>query len=161
MSHLIRISERLSYWFNWIAGGGLVVMMLLTCADVIMRSSGRPIPGTFEIVGFLGVIVVAFAIAYTQILRGHVAIDYLVARLPRRSQYIVKSITYLLSTGLFALIAWQSYLFAGDLWGSGEVSPTEKIPFFPIVYGLALACLLTSLVLLLEFFKTLAQAVRK
>jgi len=100
-------------------------MMLLTCADVIMRSSGRPIPGTFEIVGFLGVIVVAFAIAYTQILRGHVAIDYLVARLPRRSQYIVKSITYLLSTGLFALIAWQSYLFAGDLWGSGEVSPTE------------------------------------
>ena len=161
MSRLRKITERLSYWFNWIAGGGLVAMVLLTCADVVMRSSGRPIPGTFEIVGFLGAVIAAFAIAYTQILGGHVAIDYLVARMPRRSQGIVRSFTYLVGAGLFALIAWQSYLFAGDLWASGEVSPTEKIPFFPFVYGIALACLQVSLVLLLDFLKSVAQAVRK
>jgi len=161
MSRLRKITERLSYWFNWIAGGGLVLMMLLTCADVVMRSAGQPIPGTFEIVGFLGVVVAAFAIAYTQVLGGHVAIDYLVVRLPRRRQGIIRCITSLAGAGLFALLAWQSYLFAGSLWASGEVSPTEKIPFFPFVYGLALACLPVSLLLLLDFFKSLAQAVRK
>ena len=161
MTRLRRFSERLSYWFNWIAGGGLVVMMLLTCTDVIARSFGQPIPGTFEIVGFLGVIVAAFAIAYTQLQRGHVAIDYLVALMPQRSQSIAKSFTYLIGAVLFALIAWQSYLFAGDLWASGEVSPTERIPFFPFVYGIALACLPIILFLLLDFFKSLVQAVRK
>ena len=161
MSRLRKITERLSYWFNWIAGGGLVLMMLLTCADVVMRSAGRPIPGTFEIVGFLGVVVAAFAIAYTQVLGGHVAIDYLVVRLPHRHQGIIRCITSLAGAGLFALLAWQSYLFAGNLWTSGEVSPTEKIPFFPFVYGLALACLPVSLLLLLDFFKSLAQVVRK
>ncbi len=161
MSRLRKFAGRLSYWFNWIAGGGLVLMMLLTCADVVMRSAGRPIPGTFEIVGFLGVIIAAFAIAYTQVLGGHIAIDYLVVRLSRRRQSIIRCITSLAGAGLFALIAWQSYLFAGNLWASGEVSPTEKIPFFPFVYGLALACLPVSLLLLLDFFKSLAQAVRK
>jgi TRAP-type C4-dicarboxylate transport system permease small subunit len=147
MSRLRKFAGRLSYWFNWIAGGGLVLMMLLTCADVVMRSAGRPIPGTFEIVGFLGVIIAAFAIAYTQVLGGHIAIDYLVVRLSRRRQSIIRCITSLAGAGLFALIAWQSYLFA--------------IPFFPFVYGLALACLPVSLLLLLDFFKSLAQAVRK
>ncbi|GAI33329.1 unnamed protein product, partial [marine sediment metagenome] len=31
MSRLRKFTGQLSYWFNWIAGGGLVVMMLLTC----------------------------------------------------------------------------------------------------------------------------------
>ena len=161
MSPLKKISEHLSYWFNWIAGGGLVVMMLLTCADVIMRSAGRPIPGTFEIVGFLGIVVAAFAIAYTQRTKGHVAIDYLVALLPRRIQGAARSFAYLISTGLFALLVWQSILFAIDLQVSGEVSPTEKIPFAPFVYGLAVACFAASLTLFVDFLKSLEQAVRK
>jgi len=28
--------------------------MLLTCADVVMRLFDRPIPGTYELVGYLG-----------------------------------------------------------------------------------------------------------
>ena len=161
MSPLKKISEHLSYWFNWIAGGGLVIMMLLTCADVVMRSAGRPIPGTFEVVGFLGVIVAAFAIAYTQQAKGHVAIDYLVALLPRRIQGVARSFAYLVSAGLFALLVWQSIVFARDLQVSGEVSPTEKIPFAPFVYGLAAACFAASIVLFMDFLKSLAEAVRK
>ena len=136
-------------------------MMLLTFADVIMRSAGHPIPGTFEIVGFLGIVVAAFAIAYTQHTKGHVAIDYLVALLPHRVQSAARSVAYLLSSGLFALLVWQSILFARELQISGEVSPTEKISFAPFVYGLAVACLAASFVLFIDFLKSLAQVIRK
>lgn len=38
---------------NIIAGTALTFMMLLTVADVILRSFRRPIPGTYELVAFL------------------------------------------------------------------------------------------------------------
>lgn len=161
MARLKRVAEKLGYWFNWVAGAGLVGMMLLTCSDVVLRFFDRPVPGTFEIVGFLGVIVAAFAIAYTHILGGHVAIDYLVARLPQRSRNAFRSLVSLLGASLFALIAWQSCLFARSLSISGEVSPTEKIPISPFVYSIAVACLPVILVLSVDFIRSLGQMVKK
>jgi len=161
MTYLERITQWLSRWFNWVAAGGVVAMMLLTTVDVIGRSFRRPIPGTFEIIGFLCVVVVAFAIAYTQILRGHISVEIVVSRLPQRAQGIIGSIMCLLGLGLFILLAWQSMGLARDVWVSGWVSPTEKIPFFPFIYGIALACVPICLVLLVEFLKSLAKAVRK
>lgn len=161
MAYLERITQWLSRWFNWVAAGGVVAMMVLTTADVIGRSFRRPIPGTFEIIGFLCVVVVAFAIAYTQILRGHISVEIVVSRLPQRAQGIIGSIMCLLGLSLFILLAWQSIGLARDVWVSGWVSPTEKIPFFPFIYGIALACVPICLVLLVEFLKSLAKAVRK
>ena len=39
-----------------IAAISLIVMMVLTCADVIMRAFRKPISGTYEIVGFLAAV---------------------------------------------------------------------------------------------------------
>jgi len=156
-----RINNSTSKGFNWVAGGALVAIMLLTCADVILRSFGRPIPGTFEVVGFLCVVVIAFAIAYTQILRGHISVEIVVSRLPQRARAAVSAITCLFCLVFFILLAWQSGVFGTILWLSGEVSPTEKIPFFPFVYGIGLACVPVCLVLLAEFLRSLAQVVKK
>jgi len=38
----------------WIAGSAIVAMMLLTCTDVVLRYFRKPIPGTYELVCFLG-----------------------------------------------------------------------------------------------------------
>jgi len=161
MTLLRKIAEKLSYSFNWVAGAGLVAIMLLTCSDVILRFFGRPIPGTFEIVGFLGALVAAFAIAYTQVQHGHVAVDYLIPRMPHRQQKLMRGFIYLVSAGLFSLLAWQSFLYGMSLSLSGEVSPTEKIPLSPFVYGIALACVPMVLVLLTNFIKSIVQAVNE
>ncbi|GAI08266.1 unnamed protein product, partial [marine sediment metagenome] len=63
----------LSNYLNWIAGAALVAMLALIVADIIASSVfSWPIPGGIEIVGFLGVVVIAFSIAHTQLLRGHI-----------------------------------------------------------------------------------------
>jgi TRAP-type C4-dicarboxylate transport system permease small subunit len=160
MTLLRKIAEKLSYSFNWVAGAGLVAIMLLTCSDVILRFFGRPIPGTFEIVGFLGAFVAAFAIAYTQVLRGHVAIDYLIDRMPHHKREIMRGFIYLVSAGFFSLLAWQSFLYGVSLSLSGEVSPTEKIPLSPFVYGIALACLPMILLLLANSVKSFVRVVK-
>jgi len=158
---LIKISEKLSGWFSWIAGGSLFLMMLLTCADVLLRFFGHPILGTFDIVSFLGIFIVAFSLAYTQLNKGHVAIEYIVGRLPSRSQSVAKTLTYLISTTFFAVLCWESFIFANDLRMSGEVSATAEIPVFPFGYSLAVACFSITLVLFVDFLKSIKQAAQK
>jgi len=72
MNSFERISRGLAKKLYWVAGTAIVAMMLLTCADVVLRYLRRPIPGTYELVCFLGAAAVAFAIAYTFVEKGHV-----------------------------------------------------------------------------------------
>ncbi|MFA5316898.1 MAG: TRAP transporter small permease [Dehalococcoidales bacterium] len=154
MSLIIKVSDKLAYWFNWVAGGSLVLMVVLTCADVIMRSAGNPIRGTFEMVGLLGIFIAAYAMAYTQMFKEHVAISYLLKYLPAWGQNAVKSFVHLLSCGFFSLLCWQLFIFANDLRMSKEVSPTSEIPLYPFGYLLALACFVMAFTLFSDFIKT-------
>lgn len=127
-------------------------MTALTCADVILRAFRRPILGTYEIVGFLGAVVVAFALAETTLQRGHVAVEFLVTKLPLKVQGVIYFITHLLGIGLFLLIAYECWSYGNDLKTSGEVSLTLKLPFFPVLYGIAVSALVVALILLGDTF---------
>ena len=152
-----RFINLLSHRFNWIAAGAIVAMMLLTSTDVILRFFRHPIPGTYEIVGLLGAVVVAFSLAYTSVEKGHIAVDFLVQKFPRNVQLFITAMNDLISTFLFGLIGWQSILYASELKQSGEVSLTIQAPIYPFVYGIAVGCGLLCFVLLLEFIKSLKR----
>jgi TRAP-type C4-dicarboxylate transport system permease small subunit len=155
------IVRRTRYWFNWVAGLALVGLMLLTCADVIGRALNMPVPGTYEIVGFLGTTITAFALAYTYVQGGHTAIEYLVDRLPERAHNWVRAVNAFVGAALFTMLAWRSFVYGTLLLQSGSVSLTEKIPFYPFVYGLGVACVPLVLLLLLDMVKALTQAVKR
>ena len=143
-----------------LAGAAIVAMMLLTCADVILRLFSRPIPGTYELVSFFGAVSVAFAMAHTCVEKGHIAVSVLVQLLPRRGRETVDALTSALSLTLFALIAWRSVLYAEDLRRSGEVSLTLQLPFYPFVYGIGLSAAVVCLVLLSDLIRHLQGAFR-
>lgn len=140
-----------------IAAVAIFFMMALTCADVVLRLFRMPIPGTYEIVSFMGAVAVAFAIAYTSVEKGHVAVSLVVQLLPGRLQAVVESILAVIGIMLFALIAWQSALYALDCQRSGEVSLTLQLPFYPIIYGVAFGAGVVCLVLLVDFLNAIAS----
>lgn len=161
MVRLGRMVTAASGWFNYLACFAVVVMMLLSCADVAMRLIGAPIPGTYEMVGFLGAVIVSFSLAYTSLQRGHVAVEIIFEKLPLKAQMIVDAVGNLLSTILFGLIAWQSLLYGLDLQRSGEVSLTLQMPFHPFVYGIAVGCGLLAIVLLVDFARSFRRGLGK
>jgi len=148
---------KLSQGFNALAGAAVIAMMLVTCADVVLRLFRRPVPGAYEIIGFLCAVVASFSLAYTSLEKGHIAVEILVERLPRPAQVVIEAVVSLLGSALFALLAWQSAVYAADLKFSGEVSVTLALPIYPVVYGLGAGSALLCLVLLAEG----AQAARK
>jgi len=175
MNFLDKISKDLAKILYWIAGSAIVIMMLLTCTDIILRlgvtlyhrydlwflSPFKPIPGTYELVCFLGAVAVSFAMAHTSVEKGHVAVSLIVQLLPERVQAIIGSITTSFGFILFALLSWQSVLYANDLRSSGEVSLTLELPFYPFVYGISFAAVAVCLVLLVELFMNLTGVSKK
>ncbi|CAN2040437.1 TRAP transporter small permease [Candidatus Magnetomoraceae bacterium gMMP-15] len=133
--------------FNWVAAASVTAMMLLTCADVILRIFRCPIPGTYEIVGLLGAVFVSFSLAHTSMERGHIAVNFLVEKFSKKIQKIIDGINSLICSVLFALITWQSVIYAQSLKEAGEVSLTLQIPIYPFIYGISIGCGMLSIVL--------------
>jgi TRAP-type C4-dicarboxylate transport system permease small subunit len=167
IERLERFVDSFSNWLNWVAGVGLVGILALTVADIFgikLAQAGvpffRPIPGGIEVVAFLGVVVTGFAIAYTQVLRGHIRVEFVVMRLPPRAQAALAAFIWFLSFVLFAMLAWQSVEYGLSLQAKGTVSMTQRIPFYPFVHAIAFCCIPVCLAVGLECFKSVRKAVR-
>lgn len=145
-----------------IAGIGLVAMLFLIVADIIgIKIFSKPIPGGIEYVSFFSVVAIAFAVPFTQVMRGHVAVDFIVDLFPRRAKLIIDIIMAVFSVCLFALLAWFSFKYGNSLRRSGEVSMTQEIPFYPFVWGMAVCFLVMLVVVLLDLAKVIVKAVKQ
>ena len=145
--------------FNILACAAVIAMMLLSAADVVLRLFGKPIPGTYELVGFLGTIVVSFALAFTSMEKGHIAVEILVEKLPQRTQLAIEAFCNLIGALLFGVIAYQAILYALDFRKSGEVSATLQMPAYPFIFGIAIGCALLCLLLIADFIKSLQRTI--
>ena len=155
---MLRLEKQLDNFsnaFNWLAASAIMIMMALTCADVVLRLFRHPIPGTYEIVGLMGTVGVSFALAYTTAQKGHIAVEFLTNRMPKKVQFIVAAIGEFFSALLFGMIAWQSALYALDLKRAGEVSLTVEMPVYPFVFSITIGCFLVCLILAADFYKSL------
>lgn len=135
---------------NKLGGVCLLGVTLLTCSDIILRGFGRPIPGTYELVGVLSALVAALALADSVLRRIHVAVEFLAARLGKTANYILCLTTTMCSTALFGLIAWQCFVLGQKFRNVGEVSPTMEFPYFIVLYVLSIAAGAVFLVLLTD-----------
>jgi len=150
---LERANRMLNRVLVTIAGAILVIMMLLACVNVALRSLGYPVKGTFELVGFFGAVVAAFALGRTQMAGEHISVDVLIARFPGELKRILTAICNLLGMVFFALAGWETARQGTTLWRVQEMSGTLHIVYFPFVYTVSLGCFVLALVLFLELLK--------
>ena len=146
-----RFVNSLSNWLNWVAGVALVLMLVLIAVDIIGAKLFRwPVPGGIDMVGLLGVVAIGFAIARTQIIHGHIEVEFFEEKIPEKVRNVVDVVICSLGMLLFALLAWKSCEYGYTLQAKGEVSMTQGIPLYPFVYGMALCYLSVFLVFLVQ-----------
>ncbi|MBW1804101.1 MAG: TRAP transporter small permease [Deltaproteobacteria bacterium] len=147
---------------NGIAAVFLGAMMILTGIDVCLRYIfDSPIPGSFELTGFMMPIVIAFGFAYCALEKGHVKVELVTSKLPQRGQAVMNCIACLVFFGLFLLITWQSWVRAKGMMDAGQTTITLGIPVSPFVLALALGSAALCLVVLRDLFSYLSDAVTK
>jgi TRAP-type C4-dicarboxylate transport system permease small subunit len=153
MHTLDKISKILNQTLVFIGGIFLVGMIVLTCGNILFRIIWVPIPGTFELMGYSGAIIAAFALGYTQSKKGHIAVDVLVNKFSRPVKKLVQTINLFVGLIFFGLAAWQIAIKASVLRQTGEVTETLRIIYYPFTYAVSVGCLVLALVLLIDLIK--------
>jgi TRAP-type C4-dicarboxylate transport system permease small subunit len=158
MTYLTKITAYLNNILTFFAGLILVFMVLLTCANIVFRMFWVPVSGTYELMGFSGALLTAFALAYTQIKKGHIAVDVLVNIFPPKTRWVLAAINNAMCFVFFILAGWQLAIKANTLRTTGEVTETLRIIYYPFTYAVALGCVVLALILLTDFLRQLIPA---
>jgi TRAP-type C4-dicarboxylate transport system permease small subunit len=128
-----------------IAGVTLVCMVLLTLVDVILRNFGHPITGSMELIQYGGSVVFGFSVCYATFLNAQVRVDIITSKLKPKPKKVLDIVTRVIGIALFLFVAYNFFLFAGDMRRSGEVTASFRLPFYPIIYALSFSFLCQSL----------------
>jgi TRAP-type C4-dicarboxylate transport system permease small subunit len=153
MARPFDILRFVSKLLNIIAGIAVTFMMLLTVTDVLLRAGGHPIIGTFEVVALSLALVIGFAIPQVSLDRGHVSMDFLLDKLTQRGKDVMNTFTRLLCLSFFIFLGYNLFNVGARFHASGEVSATIKIPFYPVVYGVAVCCFLECFVFIFDIVR--------
>jgi TRAP-type C4-dicarboxylate transport system permease small subunit len=135
-----------------VAGAAILVMIIVTCVDVVMRYCGSPLPGAYDIVNLAGTLTIACGLPYTTAVKGHVAIEFVYHKLGPRGRVVLDTLIRLLILVLFVVLAWQSLQYGFTLREKGQVSPTLKMPEFWVAYVVSLSCAVMVLITLHHLF---------
>jgi TRAP-type C4-dicarboxylate transport system permease small subunit len=155
------IAKWLSEILKKAGGVCLIGMMLLTCADVIGSFFGRPLLGSEELTGIMAFLLLAFALPYTEMEKGHVGVDLLHMHLPPRIRKVNDCVVALVSSTFFCLVAWQCWVYADEMGQAGQVSATLQFPTFYLIYAVSFACAILALVIFIEFLTIFNRKVSK
>ncbi len=154
MGVLEKITDFLNKILMIVGSVAVLSLMSLATVNVILRFFfNAPYRGAYEIVGFSGAIVIAFALGYTQKRKDHIVVDILTEKFPKRVNRILDGINYFVTTIFFAIVSWQVFVWGLKISKSGEVSETIKIVFHPFIYSVSLGFGVFSLTLVLDFVK--------
>jgi TRAP-type C4-dicarboxylate transport system permease small subunit len=156
MNLLEKFNRRVNQAGIIIAGVFLAAMITITCGNILTRLVWVPIRGTFELMGFFGALVTAFALGYTQLNKAHISVDILVNRFPVKLQRVLNGVNSIVCSIFFMFAGWQIARWAHTLKATGEVTETLRIVYYPFTYGVAVGCFLLALVLLVELIQQVA-----
>jgi TRAP-type C4-dicarboxylate transport system permease small subunit len=125
---------------GWVASAFLAAMMLLTVADVLLRSVWNlPIRGTYELVELFLCATFFVALPAVFLREDHIVVDSIDRRLPRAVPWL-KRTARVIAVAMLLLMTWQGGIAARDAWSFGDVTSDLTLPrilyWIPLLFGL-------------------------
>lgn len=142
----------------YISMGMLLIMMLLGSADVIGRYFlGKPITGAFELTEILLAGIVYFALAYTQHVKGHIAVSLFYSLFPQKLKVRVGLFNSIISICIFGLISWRGIVTAISQWQQHRMISNLGWPHFLFQLFVPVGSLTMCLVLIVEMLQFVTE----
>jgi TRAP-type C4-dicarboxylate transport system permease small subunit len=134
-------------------------LMLITTADVVGRGFfNKPIAGTFELSEYMLAVIILLGAAYTQQVKGHVAVDFLTSRFSMKTQALCQMLVLFLSLFIVTILVWQGFNLGIEEKGVTDQLRIPRAPFKMLV-GIG-GCLLW-LQLFFDFIDSITKVARR
>lgn len=158
---LDKILGKISNACAWVSGAALFLMAALIFINVIGRYFFQhAITGADELVQFLMVLVVYFALSYSTRIRAHVRVDFVTNMMPEYIRLIVLGIVTLACIFVSVNISIRTFAYAGTVIASNTRSPILKISYAPFYYAISVLNILLSFEFLADGLKYFGEAAR-
>jgi len=123
---------------EWIGVAGVVVMIAVTFINVVgAKLFLAPLRGATEMIGFAQIVAISFAIAIDLLDKRHIAVEFVVDRMPGSAQKWINMFISVLELIFFAILSYKSYFYGISLKEAGEISSGAFIPFYPFAFAIA------------------------
>lgn len=152
-----RLNKGLNRLFMIIGGAATLSLMALATGNVLLRIFRLPFSGAYEVISFLGALVIASALGYTQTNKDHIIVEIFTERYPRKTLAFVDLVASLLMSSFFAIVAWRICVWGMKIWKSGEVSETLKFAYHPFVFFVAAGFAMAFLSTLFNLFRQISN----
>jgi TRAP-type C4-dicarboxylate transport system permease small subunit len=153
MDSFFNILQKVAKGLNVVGMCALTFMMFLTVVDVLLRAGGHPLVGTYEVVSLSLALVIGFSIPSVSLDRAHVFMEIILERLGPKGKAIMNTFTRIVCIVLFLLIGYNLFSVGNEFKSSGEVSPTIKLPFYPVAYGVGVCAFIECFVFVFDIVK--------
>ena len=132
-----------------VGGIGLLLLMVMTVADVVLRYVfNRPFEGSQEVTQLSMAIIVFLGIAYCGWTGGHISVDLFEKALDRPALRLLPLVIAWAGGLLFSVIAWQTAREA--LATTYKTSNMMFIPFYPFMLVAAFGSAMFAVVLFIQ-----------
>ncbi|WP_408011224.1 TRAP transporter small permease [Pseudalkalibacillus sp. A8] len=124
MDILERGFTKLEVFFLRLSQVAVVVMMVLTSLDALSRYIfSKSITGAYEVTEmYLMVMLVFLSMSYVQKVDGHIRLDIIFGRLPRKVQNLLNIFFYLVAAVLMYFISYQGYHLTLNAWQNNLIA---------------------------------------
>lgn len=151
--------------FDRIAGFTVFAAMLVVVFNVIFRKLqnisalipvferigiSKLLIVSYDYVGFLTALIVAFGIAYCLVNDAHISIDFIADKMNKKTHGVVAVITNIMSFIIMGIFTYSLFDYATNLLNKHSVSPNAQVPISIFVYIIAACFLLLDIVLLIK-----------
>jgi TRAP-type C4-dicarboxylate transport system, small permease component len=143
--------------FGVVAAGSLVVLMMATVVDVLVRWVSRAsLPGMLEVAETALVVAAFFGVAWTSVQGGHVAVSIVTDRLSPMAGRVVDICVWVFSAGL---LGWMTYANLARATLSTSLKETRfglvQWPVWPMRWVIAIGLALWLIVAIANVARTL------
>lgn len=128
-----------------IAGAALIVLMLLTTIDTLLRYFfSAPLTGVLEFSEeYLMIAMIYMPISYVFVAGGHIKVELLERYFPPKVKWIIEKVNILIGLVLFILITMASFPVVKDALTTGETSSSAlAYPMAPAYAMVTIGCFL-------------------
>jgi TRAP-type C4-dicarboxylate transport system permease small subunit len=134
-------------------------LMLITTADVVGRGFfNKPIAGTFELSEYMLAVIILLGAAYTQQVKGHVAVDFLTSNFSNKTQALCQTLVLFLSLFIVTILVWQGFMLGIEEKG---VTDQLRVPRAPFKMLVGVGGGLLWLQLFFDFIDSITKVVRR
>lgn len=137
--------QRVNRWLHYVAGGVLLLILVVTVVNIFGRRFNQPLAGSVEMTQLFMGLMVFLALGYGESERVHISVDLLYERLGQRGKMVLRIFGRLV--GLITVLFLVRYLweFSNVQRNGGYTTGIRFWPIWPFVRVASLGAALLAL----------------